>query len=390
MSPEFQLPIFRSIGVVVGFFFLFSSCKDPEQKKWVGELFVPEVLTFAGDTIPLSDPDIRERLERELWINQYWQASTVQWMKKGGKWLPTIDSILRKNQVPEDFKYLVAIESGFENVTSNKGAAGFWQIMDPTGREFGLRINDEMDERLHLEKATEAAAKLLLRGRNVFKKWPETAVSYNIGVSGLKSVLQGQYTDSFYDLVINAESGRYLFRILAAKLILTYPEKYGYASLAPYSMPAFRKELLTKSEPDLAFWCKQNNFSYKCFRALNPWVKSNSLTITDSSGPLEVKIPLDCRVFSQLELSEKRTNDSTGANLSVLNNLVNKKDVKALKEKESEDDLSLPFHEIGAGENLGFIARQYNLSMAELFRLNPGLERRQNKIQKGQKLRIKE
>ena len=389
MSPENVFFLFRTRLFLGLLFIIAASCKDPGKEKTVDELFIPEVVTFAGDTIPISDPDIRERLEKEIWINQYWQSSTAQWIKKSGKWLPTIDSILKQNQVPEDFKYLVAIESGFENVTSNKGAAGFWQIMEPTGQEFGLQINDEIDERLNLEKSTEAAAKLLLRGRKVFGKWPETAVSYNIGVAGLKSVLQGQYTDSFYDLVINSESGRYFFRILAAKLILTHPEKYGYSSLVPYSMPAYRQEKLTESIPDLAYWCRTKNFTYKCFRILNPWVRSNSLTVADSTGFLDIKIPLDCRVYSKLLISEAQTMDTSANRISVLKNLVNQKDIKALKDTVEKEKPQPEFHEIGPGENLGVIARKYGLSMTELFRLNPGLEKKQNRIQKGQKLKIR-
>jgi LysM repeat protein len=373
------------------FWLLFSyGCSKPEKKE-IEDVYIPEVLTFAGDTIPIHDPDIRERLEKELLINQHWTSSTSLWIKKSGRWSPMIDSILKKNQIPEDFRYLVAIESGFDNVTSNKGAVGFWQLMEPTAREFGLRIDEEADERLNPEKSTEAACKLIARGKLVLGKWPETAVSYNIGITGLKSVMAGQYTDSFYDLLINPESGRYLFRILAAKLILSMPDKYGYSNLTPYESFSSREQVLSETIADLPYWCRQNGFSYKCFRLLNPWIRTNRISILDSLGPVKVKIPTNCTQFTQLPKPELPQPDSVASQTdNVFRNLVNQKDIKSLKEESLPKQTEPEFHEIGPGENLGLIVRKYDLSMADLFRLNPGLEKRQNKIQKGQKLRIRE
>ena len=373
--------------VFIGFLLL-CSCGN-QNKNGIGDVYIPPVLTFAGDTIPIHDPEIRERLEREIWINQYWQSSTAMWIKKSGRWMPMLDSILRKNQVPEDFKYLVAIESGFENVTSNKGAVGFWQIMEPTGREFGLRIDNEVDERLNPEKSAEAACRLILRGKNVLGKWPETAISYNIGITGLKSVMAGQYSDSFYDLLINPESGRYLFRILAAKLILSQPEKYGFTNLKPYDSYLFKNLVVDQSIPDLPYWCRKNGYSFKCFRALNPWLKTNHIEISDSLGPITFKIPTNCVVYTKLGLPEFPQTDSiVHINNHVYTNLVNQKNIIALKEGASPKVKTNEFHEIHSGESLGIIAQKYNISLSELFNLNPGLEKNQHKILKGQKLRI--
>jgi hypothetical protein len=203
--------------------------------------------------------------------------------------------------------------------------------------------------------------------------------------------MAGQYTDSFYDLLINPESGRYLFRILAAKLILSMPDKYGYSKLEPYERFTFREQILSESIADLPYWCRQNGFSYKCFRILNPWIKTNRIRIADSLGPLKVKIPTNCTQFTQLPKPELPQPDSIASQTdNVFRNLVNQKDMKSLKE-ESMPKLTKPeIHEIGPGENLGLITRKYDLSLTELFRLNPGLEKRQNKIRKGQKLRIRE
>jgi len=389
---KYVLPFFYQIRKQILLLWLLISfgCSQPDSEG-VKDVYIPGVVTFADDTIPIHDPDIRERLEKEIWINQHWTSSTSLWIKKSGRWLPMIDSILKKNHIPEDFKYLVAIESGFENVTSNKGAVGFWQLMEPTAREFGLRIDEEADERLNPEKSTEAACKLITRGKAVLGKWPEAAVSYNIGISGLKSVMVGQYTDSFYDLLINPESGRYLFRILAAKLILSMPEKYGYSNLVPYERYTFRDQILSESILDLPYWCRQNGFSYKCFRILNPWIRTNRIRIVDGLGSVKVKIPTNCKQFTQLPKPELPQPDSVASQAdNVFRNLVNQKDLKSLKEESLPKQTEPEFHEIGPGENLGWIARKYNLSLFDLFRLNPGLEQRQNKILRGQRLRIRD
>lgn len=379
-APRFKISYFL-LCVAVAFL---SSCKEKNE---ITDLYIPEVLTFAGDTIPIQDPEIRERLEKELWINTYWQSNTAQWIKKSEKWFPLIDSILKANQIPEDFRYLVAIESGFENVSSNKGAVGFWQLMEPTAKEFGLQINEEIDQRLDPEKAGTAACQLLKRGKLVLGNWVSVAASYNIGITGLGNVLNGQYTDSYYDLLINQETGRYLFRILAAKLILSNPDKYGFGNLKAYSQMKYKKQALDSSIVDLAYWCRQNGFSYKCFRIVNPWIKANSLHINDSLGSLTIAIPLNCKTYTKLHLPHKARfqNDSIlEIKQAIFQNLVNKKDMMALK--EASKPKLVEFHEVKSGENLSLIANKYGKTVAQLFELNPGLEKKQNKITKGLKL----
>jgi len=383
----------------VGFFlsalaFLFSlqACKQAEK---AGEVWIPEILTFAGDTVPISDPDIKERLERELLINRYWHASTAQWIMRSGRWFPLFDSLLQKNGVPADFKYLVAIESGFDNVVSNKGATGFWQLMEPTAREFGLQIDSEIDERLDPERSTLAACKLLLRGRREFGKWPETAVSYNIGVNGLRSVMEAQYTDSFYDLLINQESGRYFFRILAAKLILENPERYGFENLKPAKAYSWKEIEISDSIPDLAWWCRKNGFTYKCFRLLNPWIRTSAIHLPNGRNTLKVKMPLDCKQFTDMDIPPIPALDSAALkNRHTEENLVGKKDMAgfgaAVSGKSTGTAEQLKFHEIARGESLSLISIRYGINLSALFRLNPELKGRADKVHEGMKIRIKE
>jgi LysM repeat protein len=169
------------------------------------------------------------------------------------------------------------------------------------------------------------------------------------------------------------------------------PDKYGYSDLEPYERFTFREQVLSESIDDLPFWCRQNGFSFKCFRILNPWLRTNRIRIVDSLGPVKVKIPTNCTQFTRLPKPELPQPDSVARQTdNVFRNLVNQKDMKSLKEESLPKQAEPEFHEIGPGENLGLIARKYEISLSDLFRLNPGLERKQNKIQKGQKLRIRE
>jgi LysM repeat protein len=202
--------------------------------------------------------------------------------------------------------------------------------------------------------------------------------------------MNGQYSDSFYDLLINPESGRYLFRILAAKLILSQPEKYGYQKLEPFESYKWKPGTLSESIPDLPYWCRKNGFTYKCFRILNPWLKTSSFSLVDSLGPVVVKLPLNCNQYSNIALPGAPLPDSAGElNERVFRNLVNQKDIKALKAEEKPKEAEPEFHEIGPGESLSLISEKYNIPMEKLFDLNPGLKKKQHKIGKGEKLRIR-
>lgn len=365
--------------------FFCSACR---QEKKAGP-WIPEVLLFAGDTIPVTEPEIRERLERELLINQYWQSSTLQWLRKSGRWFPEMDTLLAQNDIPADFKYLVPIESGFENVVSPKGASGFWQLMEPTAREFGLVINSEMDERLDPEKSTVAACKLLRRGYKQFQSWPATAVSYNLGISGLRSVMQAQYSDSFYDLMINPESGRYLFRVLAAKLILENPEKYGFEKPEPPVSYQWKAGLISDSIPDLPWWCRKNGFSYKCFRILNPWIKTSCLHLPEGIPVLQVKIPVDCRLFTASGVPPVPALDSLARmNRITDEHLVGKKDVNGFRNAGKDSSEMMLMHTVLRGEIASSIAKRYKLSLTELYRLNPDLSGNGQNLKEGMRLKV--
>ena len=191
-------------------------------------LTIPQNLDFCGESLPLEDSDVYERIDRELLVNTYWQSNGLLLLKRANRFFPIIEPILKSNGVPEDFKYLALIESGFMNVVSPAGARGFWQLMKSTAKENGLEVNENVDERYHIEKATQIACKFLIDSKERFGSWTLAAASYNMGKTGLEKRLKQQDSDNYYDLLLNEETARYLFRIIAIKEIFKAPKDYGF------------------------------------------------------------------------------------------------------------------------------------------------------------------
>ncbi len=187
----------------------------------------PNQIDFAGEQAPLNVSDVRERLDRELLVNAYLDATTLLIIKRANRAFPVIEPILKQYGVPDDFKYLAVIESGLVNVVSPAGARGVWQFMPDTGKQYGLEINELVDERYHLVKSTEAACKYLLWAKSKLGSWTLAAASYNAGVAGVNKQMTFQGVDSYYDLLLNDETSRYVFRILALKEIMQHPAQYG-------------------------------------------------------------------------------------------------------------------------------------------------------------------
>lgn len=240
---------------------------------------IPEDLNFANETVPLEDPDIYERMDRELLVNTYWQSNGLLLFKRASKYFPIIEPILKKYGVPDDFKYLAIAESGLTNAVSPAGARGVWQIMKATGKEHGLEINDNVDERYHLEKATEVACKYLLEAKEKFGSWTLAAAAYNAGMSGISKRLQSQKVDDYYDLLLGEETGRYVFRIVALKEILSHPQKYGFNFSEEdlyKKIPTYKVEVDT-AVTDFAGFAKKFGVNYKILKRHNPWLREPNL-----------------------------------------------------------------------------------------------------------------
>ena len=241
--------------------------------------YIPSSIDFAGEDAPLNISDVRERLERELLVNANLHASTLLIIKRANRAFPVIEPILKKYGVPDDFKYLAVIESALVNAVSPAGARGVWQFMPDTAKEKGMEISESVDERYHLEKSTEAACQYLLSAKNKFGSWTLAAASYNGGMSGVNKQIDFQKMTNYYDLLLNDETSRYVFRILALKEIMQNSEKHGFVltSQELYENLPTRKILIDSTINDLASFAIAQGINYKILKIHNPWLRDKKL-----------------------------------------------------------------------------------------------------------------
>jgi len=253
---------------------------------------IPSDLNFAGEIVPQDDPEIMERVDREFLVNTYWQSNALLLMKRANKYFPIIEPILAKNGIPDDFKYLAVAESALTNVVSHAGATGFWQIMKGTGKEYGLEINANIDERYHLEKSTQVACDYLNKWKGKYGSWTLTAATYNAGPGAISKYMGIQKVDDYYDLLLGQETGRYVFRIMAIKEILSNPEKYGFdidKKDMYNAVPTFNVEI---DEPVASFADFANTYeiNYKILKRHNPWLREPHLN-NNSGKKYTIEIP---------------------------------------------------------------------------------------------------
>ena len=267
------------------FFFVYSTGKfensvEFRERYAVFSLNVPKSLDFAREAVPLSCYDVKEGLDRELHINTYWQSQTIFLIKRANRYFPEIEKILSEEGVPSDFKYLAVAESGLTNTISPSNAVGFWQFLKNTGKEYGLEINDEVDERYNLEKSTRAACKFLKNAYNEFGSWTMAAAAYNMGRPGIEKQIESQNAKNYYDLYLNEETARYIFRIISIKIILENPETYGFhiATSDLYPPLKYTQVTIDSAIPNLSEFAKLYKTNYKILRMFNPWIRDFSLT----------------------------------------------------------------------------------------------------------------
>lgn len=253
---------------------------------------VPDKLDFCGELVPLNDIDVKERIERELFVNAYWYSSTILALKRANRWFPVIEPILKKYAIPDDFKYLAVIESNLSNVISNAGAVGFWQLMEAAAKKYGLEVTKEVDERYNVEKSTEAACKYLREAYLKYKSWTLAAASYNYGMNGIDLQINRQRTKNYYNLFLNTETYRFVARILAMKEIMTNPEKYGYyLKKEDLYQPIQTNEIIVKSSiNNLVSFAEKHGINYKVLKLLNPWLRADYLP-NKSNKIYVIKIP---------------------------------------------------------------------------------------------------
>ena len=270
-----------------------SAEQQRSQTLRVEALDIPSVMTFAGERVPLQDTDVRERLDREIHVNTYWHSNMLLMIKKANRFFSEIEPLLKKYNLPDDFKYLAVAESGLDNVTSHAGASGFWQFMKATGKEYGLEINNYVDERYNLELATKVAAQYLINSKELFGSWTNAAAAYNAGNAGITKQMKRQDATNYYSLLLNSETGRYVFRILAFKEILSNPEKYGFYVDQQDLYQAIPTKTIIIDTPvtDFAKFAKQQGINYKILKIHNPWLRDTYLK-NASGKAYSIKIPI--------------------------------------------------------------------------------------------------
>lgn len=264
-----------------------------ESKHQVTPVPFPDSVSFAGESLPLDLFYVREQLERELTVNTYWHSATILIIKRAARWLPVIEPILKKNNIPDDFKYLAMIESGLLNVVSPSGATGFWQFLDKTAREYGMEVNKEVDMRYDVVASTELACKYVQEAYSKFGNWTLAAASYNMGQNGMKDRLGDQKESSYYNMAFSDETSRYIYRILAMKIIYEDQEKYHFQIPESdlYKPLEFRTIEVKESIRDLSRFAHQHDLSYKLLKEFNPWLRTNKLTIRGGKR-YQIAIPL--------------------------------------------------------------------------------------------------
>lgn len=288
--------VIASVVLVSGILINAVSGKAPaktSKENTVTDFYFPATIDFAGEVTPLDVSDVRERFDRELLVNANLHATTQIIIKRANRAFTVIEPILKKNGVPDDFKYLAVAESGLMNAVSPAGARGVWQFMPETGKQYGLEINDLVDERYHLEKSTEAACKYLLNAKEKLGSWTLAAASYNAGLAGVNRQLTFQGVDDYYDLLLNDETSRYVFRILALKQVMKEPTKYNFhlSEEDMYPVLPVKNVTITASVPDLAVFAKEQGINYKILKIHNPWMRDRKLNVA-SGKEYSVEIPL--------------------------------------------------------------------------------------------------
>ena len=289
--------IVAKVGIVI--LILSSARSENEQITVISEtefsaVTIPEKADLAGEELPLNRFDVKEALDRELLSNAYFHSQTIRYIKMAPRYFQIIEPILKEKGVPDDFKYLAVAESGLDpRATSPAGAVGFWQFLSGTAKDFGLEINGEVDERYHVEKSTYAFCDYVLQSYEKFGNWTLVAASYNGGMARVEKQMDRQKMDDYYDLLFVSETQRYVFRIVALKIILENPEEYNFVIDEKEKYPVIETRNVEINGPVTNFgdFATENGISYKMLKDFNPWLRDTKLTNSKGKTYI-VKIPV--------------------------------------------------------------------------------------------------
>jgi membrane-bound lytic murein transglycosylase D len=306
MKPTFKSFFYFSSGALITaliiFGFAFKRSDNTEgtadvrqdgrlQYKWYAPA-LPGAASFAGEKVPLDRQEIREQLDREVLYNYYNIYSTLYIIKLTTRYFPIIEAHLKANGVPDDFKYLCVAESSLQNQTSRAGAVGFWQFMKDTAPRYGLQVDDEVDERYNVARATDAACLYFKEAYAKFGSWTAAAASYNCGENGYNTQATYQQTENYYDLLLPDETMRYVFRIVALKYYITQAEKLGFIIEPSDEYRPYKTQpvIISATIPDLTQYALDKGISYRKLKMFNPWLRGHTLTVLPGKT-YEIQLP---------------------------------------------------------------------------------------------------
>ncbi len=312
----------------------------------------PDIVFLCGERIPLEIPDVRERFEREFYV-EFKENQLVLDLKRCGKYMPYIESKIKEKGLPADLKYLAIAESRLlENAYSSKGAAGLWQLMPETAKRYGLRVDEYIDERLHVQKATEAALSYLQDLYKKFNNWALAIAAYNAGDARIKDALQFQWVDSYFDLHLNRETSRFVFRVAAIKELISNAHRYGFILDTTKLFKAPNVKYITVKGPiqNLALWARLQGTNYKTLKYLNPWILKSSLP----AGEFQIALPAEVQP-QELNLAEYKYR---GSRVVFQNG-----EIIVIPEKTIN-------HRVKPEETIESIAKKYNVTVEDIVELN--------------------
>ncbi len=276
-------------GIILSKLFIFSETRNTDEIKVNKKTYstpqpvvqpeIPEEIYFCGERVPLEFFDVREALDNELVVNMYRHSSTIMYLKRANRYFPEIEKLLAEHNIHDDMKYLCLAESGLLHVVSPSGAEGFWQFLERTGKEYGLEINANVDERYNHTFSLVAATQYLHKAYERFGTWSLAAAGYNMGMTGLQRQINRQNVNSYWDLHLNPETARYVYRIIALKIILSNPEKYGFNIPDEYLYNDLKTNeiIVDTTINDLIDFAFAHGTNYKMLRHFNPWIRGYSL-----------------------------------------------------------------------------------------------------------------
>lgn len=262
-------------------FFCINLWQFVQSAQVVSSIAIPQKVEFADQTISLDRYDMRERYDREQLIIAYGHSTSILHLKRANKYFPIIEPILKQNGIPTDFKYLAVIESSLDpRAISAMQAAGIWQFMSKTAQQFGLEVNEEVDERYHIEKSTIAACKYLKSAYNKYKNWATVAASYNGGMGRISEELEKQQLETSFDLLLTSETSRYVFRILAMKQFMENPQRFGFQLQREDFYPTIKTKnvVIKDSVGNWTTWAAKYGLTYYQLKDFNIWLRDRKLT----------------------------------------------------------------------------------------------------------------